>query len=114
MIRLSRTLELSHSVLLFHHHRFFNIKNVVFLNPIWQIIHVTTLTHIYLFIYIPTPLHTPKKVFICTGETPWLNGKHTVFGKVTKGMDVVKAISFRGNEMGRPTSKVTIQDCGAL
>ncbi|MFA6039685.1 MAG: peptidylprolyl isomerase [Candidatus Peribacteraceae bacterium] len=26
-------------------------------------------------------------------ETPWLNGQHTVFGKVTKGMDVVDAIT---------------------
>ncbi|MEK7218428.1 MAG: peptidylprolyl isomerase [Patescibacteria group bacterium] len=26
-------------------------------------------------------------------ETPWLNGQHTVFGKVAKGMDVVDAIA---------------------
>ncbi len=30
--------------------------------------------------------------FVTTGETPWLNGKHTIFGQVTEGYDVVEAI----------------------
>ena len=29
---------------------------------------------------------------VTTGEAPWLDGKHTVFGQVTSGMDVVDAI----------------------
>lgn len=40
--------------------------------------------------------------------TPWLQGRHTVFGKVTKGMDVVDAITkvaVDGNDM--PTTPVT-------
>ena len=53
-------------------------------------------------------------VFICTGETPWLNGKHCVFGKVTAGLDVVKKIEMKGTEMGKPRATVTISDCGAL
>jgi peptidyl-prolyl cis-trans isomerase B (cyclophilin B) len=29
---------------------------------------------------------------VTTGAAPWLDGKHTVFGRVTSGMDVVDAI----------------------
>ena len=29
---------------------------------------------------------------VTTGAAPWLDGKHTVFGKVTGGMEVVDAI----------------------
>ncbi|MGJ8676206.1 MAG: peptidylprolyl isomerase [Akkermansiaceae bacterium] len=38
-----------------------------------------------------------SQFFITHKDTAWLNGKHTVFGKVTKGMDVVNAI--RGGDL---------------
>lgn len=39
-----------------------------------------------------------SQFFITHGATPWLDGKHTVFGKVTTGQDVVDSIA-QGDEM---------------
>lgn len=55
-----------------------------------------------------------SQFFICTGATPWLNGKHTVFGKVTKGLDIVKKIELKGTEFGKPRATIVIEDSGAL
>ena len=51
-----------------------------------------------------------SQFFIVTADaTPWLDGKHTAFGQVTSGMDVVDRISQvdrDGND--RPRTPVTI------
>ena len=54
-------------------------------------------------------------VFICTEDTPWLNGKHVVFGKVTKGLDIVKKIEAQGSGgAGTPKCEVKITGSGEL
>ncbi|KAJ1938622.1 cytochrome P450 cyp2, partial [Kickxella alabastrina] len=47
-----------------------------------------------------------SQFFITTVDCPWLDGKHVVFGKVTEGLDVVKAIEALGSQSGRPSQKV--------
>lgn len=41
----------------------------------------------------PEDLHSPFEFFISLGTAPHLNDKHTIFGRVTSGMDVADAIS---------------------
>ena len=55
-----------------------------------------------------------SQFFLCTVETPWLDGKHVVFGKVVEGMDVVKAIEKVGSQGGKTSAKVVITDCGEV
>ena len=49
-----------------------------------------------------------SQFFITTIETPWLNMKHTIFGEVTQGYDVIKKIETMGSHSGKPTSKIQI------
>lgn len=53
-----------------------------------------------------------SQFFITTVPCAWLNGKHTVFGKVTDGMDVVRAVEAVGSQSGRTRQTVAIKDCG--
>jgi peptidylprolyl isomerase len=55
-----------------------------------------------------------SQFFITTAETAWLNGKHVVFGRILKGMDVVKAVEAQGSRSGRTSKQITIVDCGEL
>jgi peptidyl-prolyl cis-trans isomerase B (cyclophilin B) len=52
-----------------------------------------------------------SQFFIVTAEaTPWLDGKHTVFGRVTSGMDVVDAISsLETDASDRPRDEVRME-----
>ncbi len=52
-----------------------------------------------------------SQFFIVTTEAaPWLDGKHTVFGRVTEGMDVVDAISQAPRDANdRPREQINIE-----
>ncbi len=51
-----------------------------------------------------------SQFFLCFKEAPWLDGKHTVFGKVTKGLEVLDKLESIGADMnsnsGKPSEEV--------
>lgn len=55
-----------------------------------------------------------SQFFVTTVLTPWLDGKHVVFGKVVEGMDLVKKIESFGSQSGRTTALVAISQSGQL
>ncbi|MGW7518134.1 peptidylprolyl isomerase [Streptomyces sp. NPDC054796] len=55
-----------------------------------------------------------SQFFITTVETPWLDGKHVVFGEVVEGSDIVKQIESHGSRSGKTDAKITISDSGTL
>lgn len=57
------------------------------------------------------PAGYPKAIITAykQGGTPWLDGRHTVFGQVINGMEVVDAIAkSKKDKMDRPTDPITI------
>ena len=55
-----------------------------------------------------------SQFFLCTVETSWLDGKHVVFGSVTKGMEIVKNIEKVGSGSGKTSKEVKVVACGQL
>ncbi|GKV12483.1 hypothetical protein SLEP1_g23620 [Rubroshorea leprosula] len=55
-----------------------------------------------------------SQFFICTEKTPWLDGKHVVFGKVMHGYAVVKHMESVGSDSGKTSQPVVIEECGQL
>ena len=55
-----------------------------------------------------------SQFFITVAPTPWLDGRHVVFGKVVEGMDVVRAMEEQGSRSGRTEKDVVLESCRQL
>eukprot|EP00878_Enallax_costatus_P006825 GHUV01007153.1.p1 GENE.GHUV01007153.1~~GHUV01007153.1.p1 ORF type:complete len:232 (+),score=61.39 GHUV01007153.1:125-820(+) len=55
-----------------------------------------------------------SQFFITTVKTAWLDGRHVVFGKVLRGMDVVFKVEKTGSSTGKPSAVVKVVDSGEL
>ena len=51
-----------------------------------------------------------SQFFVTVAETPWLNGRHTIFGQVTEGYDVVEAMSkVATGGQDKPADEIVIE-----
>jgi peptidyl-prolyl cis-trans isomerase A (cyclophilin A) len=51
-----------------------------------------------------------SQFFVTVAETPWLNGRHTIFGHVTEGYDVVEAMSkVATSGQDKPADEIVIE-----
>lgn len=50
-----------------------------------------------------------SQFFLTFVATPWLDGKHTIFGEVVAGQDVLKKLEERGSQSGRTSSPLKIE-----
>ena len=67
------------------------------------------------FFLVPAgPDTNGSQFFITTVATPWLDGKHVVFGKVIDGMELVKRIETYGSQSGSLKKQVKIAASGEL
>jgi peptidylprolyl isomerase len=49
-----------------------------------------------------------SQFFLTFTATPWLDAKHTIFGQVVQGMDVLKSIESIGSRSGKTSEEVSI------
>jgi peptidyl-prolyl cis-trans isomerase B (cyclophilin B) len=49
-----------------------------------------------------------SQFFLTFVATPWLDGKHTIFGEIVSGMDTLKKLEEKGTQGGQPTAPLKI------
>jgi len=55
-----------------------------------------------------------SQFFVTTVLTPWLDGKHVVFGEAVEGQDLVRKIESLGSRSGATRAKIEIASSGIL
>lgn len=53
-----------------------------------------------------------SQFFITLDYTPWLDGKHVIFGRIINGMNIASQIEKYGTTSGEPKDKIYIINCG--
>lgn len=52
-----------------------------------------------------------SQFFLTFVPTPWLNGKHTIFGEIIEGMDVMTKLEAAGSQSGQTSERLTLDKC---
>jgi peptidylprolyl isomerase len=60
------------------------------------------------------PNTNSSQFFITTVPCPHLDGKHTVFGRLHSGQQVVNAIENKGTRSGKVMALIKVVDCGII
>ncbi|XP_049518975.1 peptidyl-prolyl cis-trans isomerase [Dermacentor silvarum] len=60
------------------------------------------------------PNRNGSQFFIMLTKAPFMDNRHVVFGRIAKGMNVVKSMASYGTISGKPTTEVVIANCGSL
>lgn len=55
-----------------------------------------------------------SQFFICFKSTPWLDGRHVVFGQVLHGVTTLRKVESLGSRSGKVEGDIRIVDCGVL
>jgi cyclophilin family peptidyl-prolyl cis-trans isomerase len=50
-----------------------------------------------------------SQFFLTFKATPWLDGKHTIFGEVVSGMETLKEMEKRGSRGGKTSEKLVLE-----
>lgn len=50
-----------------------------------------------------------SQFFLTFVPTPWLDGKHTIYGEIVEGMDTMKKLEAAGSQSGRTTEPLKIE-----